>query len=161
MLLQIGGPTIVHLLFYINESFPLSIVNRRMGQSSCSIRYTSLGIVTDAALVAEYLASDTIEKPRIADHADPLVKLFNIPLIFEPGEGFAHGNSIHWTQLLVERLRVGGNFVKYSQEHIFDPLSMTSSTYGPRARADIWNRRLRMVERDPNRLKSADTRQRA
>lgn len=111
---------------------------------------------TEVTLVAEYLASDTIGKPRIADDADPLVKHFSIPLIFEPGEGFAYGHSIHWTQLLVKRLSDGGNFVKYIQEHIFDPLSMTSSTYGPQAKADIWSRRLRMVERDGDRLIPAD-----
>ncbi|KAK7719777.1 hypothetical protein SLS64_001958 [Diaporthe eres] len=107
-------------------------------------------------LVAEYLASDTIEKPKVAEDADPIVKHFSIPLIFEPGEGFAYGHSIHWTQLLVKRLSGGGNFVKHIQDHIFAPLSMASSTYAPQANADIWNRRLRMVERDGDRLIPAD-----
>lgn len=110
----------------------------------------------EVPLVGEYLASATIEKPRIAEDADPLVKHFSIPLIFEPGEGFAYGHSIHWTQLLVKRLSDGGNFVKHIQDHVFAPLSMTSSTYGPQANADIWKRRLRMVERDGDRLIPAD-----
>lgn len=110
----------------------------------------------DVPLVAEYLASDTVEKPKVANDADPIVRHFSIPLIFEPGEGFAYGHSIHWTQLLVKRLSDGGNFVKHIQDHIFAPLSMTSSTYAPRANAEIWNRRLRMVERDGNRLIPAD-----
>lgn len=110
----------------------------------------------EVPLVGEYLASNTVEKPKIAEDADPIVKHFSIPLIFEPGEGFAYGHSIHWTQLLVKRLSDAGNFVKRIQEHIFAPLSMTSSTYAPQANADIWNRRLRMVERDGDRLIKAD-----
>lgn len=110
----------------------------------------------EVPLVGEYLASNTVEKPKIAEDADPIVKHFSIPLIFEPGEGFAYGHSIHWTQLLVKRLSDAGNFVKHIQEHIFAPLSMTSSTYAPQAKADIWNRRLRMVERDGDRLIPAD-----
>lgn len=110
----------------------------------------------EVPLVGEYLTSDTVKKPRVADDADPIVKHFSIPLIFEPGEGFAYGHSIHWTQLLVKRLSDGGNFVKHIQEHIFAPLSMTSSTYIPRASANIWDRRLRMVERDGDDLIPAD-----
>ncbi|KAG6363520.1 hypothetical protein INS49_008621 [Diaporthe citri] len=110
----------------------------------------------EVPLVSEYLASDTLEKPKVAEDADPIVKHFSIPLIFEPGEGFAYGHSIHWTQLLIKRLSDGGNFVRHVQEHIFAPLSMVSSTYAPQANADIWDRRLRMVERDGDRLIPAD-----
>lgn len=110
----------------------------------------------EVPLVSEYLASDSVEEPKIAEDADAIVKHFSIPLIFEPGQGFAYGHSIHWTQLLVKRLSDGGNFVKHIQEHIFAPLSMESSTYAPQANADIWDRRLRMVERDGDRLIPAD-----
>ncbi|KAG8165417.1 hypothetical protein KVR01_005692 [Diaporthe batatas] len=109
----------------------------------------------DVPLVAEYLASDTIEKPNVDEGAHPIVKHFSIPLIFEPGEGFAYGHSIHWTQLLVNRLSDGG-FGKSIKEHIFSPLAMSSSTYAPQANSDIWNRRLRMVERDSDSLIPAD-----
>lgn len=110
----------------------------------------------EVPLVGKYLASDTIEKPKIAEDADPIVKHFSVPLIFEPGEGFAYGHSIHWTQLLVKRLSDGGNFVKHIQDHVFAPLSMTSSTYAPQANVGIWERRLRMVERDGDTLIPAD-----
>jgi CubicO group peptidase (beta-lactamase class C family) len=107
-------------------------------------------------LVAEYLASETIDKPKFTDGADPIVKHFSIPLVFEPGDGFAYGHSIHWTQLLVKRLSDAGNFVKHIEDHIFAPLAMRSSTYAPQANADVWDRRLRMVERDGDRLIPAD-----
>jgi CubicO group peptidase (beta-lactamase class C family) len=107
----------------------------------------------DVSLVDEYLASDA-SKPEFKDDAPFIVKNFSIPLIFEPGEGFAYGYSIHWTQLLVTRLT--GSFLQYIQEHIFNPLGMTSSTYMPRDSADIWSRRLRMVERQGDELVPAD-----
>lgn len=110
----------------------------------------------EVPLAVEYLASDTKDKPKVDEGADPIVKHFSIPLIFEPGEGFAYGHSIHWTQLLVKRLSDGGNFIEHIQKHIFSPLSMTSSTYAPRANSDIWDRRLRMVERDGDSLIPAD-----
>jgi CubicO group peptidase (beta-lactamase class C family) len=93
-------------------------------------------------------------KLEYQEDAPTIVKNFFIPLVFEPGEGFAYGYSIHWTQLLITRLT--GNFVNCIQEHIFNPLGMTSSTYRPRDSAHIWNRRLRMVEREGNKLVPAD-----
>lgn len=104
-------------------------------------------------LVAEYFASGA-PKLQIGDDAPYIVKTFSIPLIFEPGEGFQYGCSIHWTQLLVTRL--SGNFTKHIHEHIFDPLGMEASTYTSRNRADIWESRLRMVEREGDTLIAAD-----
>lgn len=104
-------------------------------------------------LVAEYLASD-IPKLQFKNNASPIVQYFSIPLIFEPGEGFQYGHSIHWTQLLVTRL--SGSFIDYIQEHIFDPLGMGSSTYTPRNNSKIWESRLRMVEREGDTLIAAD-----
>lgn len=110
----------------------------------------------DNPIVHEYLKSDAAVKPVFADDAPFIVKNFSIPLIFEPGEGFAYGYSIHWTQLLVSRLAVAGGFIGHIKEHIFGPLGMTSSTYRPRDSAEIWGRRLRMVEREGDRLVPAD-----
>ena len=104
-------------------------------------------------LVSEYLASDAA-KLDFKDDAPFIVKNFSLPLVFEPGEGFAYGYSIHWTQLLVTRLT--GSFITHVQEHIFDPLGMMSSTFRPRDSAEIWDRRLRMVEREGNKLVPAD-----
>lgn len=104
-------------------------------------------------LVADYLASNTT-KLQFKDDAHPIVKRFSIPLIFEPGEGFQYGHSIHWSQLLITRL--SGNFTKYIQEHIFDTLGMKLSTYVPGNNPEIWESRLRMVEREGDTLIAAD-----
>jgi CubicO group peptidase (beta-lactamase class C family) len=95
-------------------------------------------------LVSDYIASDCA-KLEFPEDAPYIVKHFSIPLVFEPGEGFAYGYSIHWLQLLLTR--VTGDFVRYIQEHIFNPLCMESSSYRPQGTARIWNRRLQMVER--------------
>lgn len=108
------------------------------------------------SLVGEYLADDSIPKPTVAEDAPPIVKNFSVPLVFEPGEGFCYGCSIHWTQLLVGRMAGGGGFIQYIQENTFDPLGMTSATYMPRDNPDIWNRRLRMAEREGEKLLPAD-----
>ncbi|KAK0648266.1 beta-lactamase/transpeptidase-like protein [Cercophora newfieldiana] len=111
----------------------------------------------DVSLIREYLADDNLAKPSFPDDAPTIVKHFSIPLVFEPGDGFAYGYSIHWTQLLVGRLSgSGSNFLHYIQENIFDPLGMASSTYMPRDRPEIWNRRLQMVEREGKTLLPAD-----
>jgi CubicO group peptidase (beta-lactamase class C family) len=59
-----------------------------------------------------------------------IVKLFSAPLLFEPGEGFCYGHSVHWLQLYITRTAGSKQkFVEHIQEHIFDPLGMTSSKY--------------------------------
>jgi CubicO group peptidase (beta-lactamase class C family) len=107
----------------------------------------------DVSLVSKYFDSD-YEILVFKEDAPFIVKNFSIPLIFEPGEGFTYGYSIHWTQMLITRLT--GNFLDYMQEHIFNPLGMASSTYRPRDNPDIWNGRLRMVEREGGKLAPAD-----
>ena len=97
-------------------------------------------------LIDAYLASghakDTNGEPKKRFYAA-------VPLIFEPGEGYAYGQSIHWTQRVVGRLSSEVGFLGYIQANIFDPLEMTSSSYLPQDSPDLWDRRLRMVERSP------------
>jgi CubicO group peptidase (beta-lactamase class C family) len=112
------------------------------------------GLSTHSApFVSDYFASDCA-KPEWPEDTHLLVKNFSIPLVFEPGEGFAYGYSIHWVQLLIKRLT--GDFVTYIREHIFTLLGMASSTYLPNDNIEIWNRRLRMVERERDLLVPAD-----
>jgi len=111
----------------------------------------------DVSLIREYLADSSLQKPSFPPDTHYLVKNFSIPLVFEPGEGYAYGYSIHWTQLLVTRLASSTNgFTGYIHDHIFSPLGMTSSTYMPRENPEIWERRLRMVERSGTTLLPAD-----
>lgn len=77
-----------------------------------------------------------------------LVRDRSTHLFFQPGEGFYYGWSIYYVQLLVERLGDKNRFVEYADEHIFDVLGMTASTYLPAQVPHVWAQRLQMVERE-------------
>ncbi|KAK5996481.1 Acyltransferase calJ [Cladobotryum mycophilum] len=110
------------------------------------------GLSDDAVpVIAKYLASDA-PKPATKEDDDYTIKRFSLPLIFEPGEGFAYGASIHWLQLLVKRLSGNPRFGEHIYKNVFEPLGMSSSTYLPRDRADVWGRRLQMVSREGSKL---------
>jgi CubicO group peptidase (beta-lactamase class C family) len=109
-------------------------------------------------MVKEWRAS-TSQNPREDFHPiiDPesdnytLTAVCSTPLLFEPGEGWMYGASIEWTALLVVRL-TKQRLEPYTQENIFKPLGMTSSTYHPQGHPDILSRLLKMVRRDGDRL---------
>lgn len=92
-------------------------------------------------------SKDRVPPLEFPDDAHPLVKNTFTHLFFEPGEGFCYGRSIYCVQLLVERLGDKDRFFQYVDEHIFDALGMTASTYRPTLEPHIWERRLQMVER--------------
>jgi CubicO group peptidase (beta-lactamase class C family) len=103
-------------------------------------------------LVREWRAS-TGEKLKASYH--PIAEAFSTPLLFEPGEGWRYGASIEWTSRLIYRL-TKQPLGQYNQEHIFNPLGITSSTYYPQNHPDISSRILKMVRRDVDRLLPAD-----
>jgi CubicO group peptidase (beta-lactamase class C family) len=76
----------------------------------------------------------------------PLVHRPSMPLSFEPGNGWLYGSNIYASQLLLERLS-GMKTEAYTQENIFRPLNMTSTTYLPGLRSDVCERALKKVER--------------
>ena len=65
------------------------------------------------------------------------------------------GASVEWTQALVSRL-TGVGIGKYVQEHIFDPLNMSSSTYFPQDNPEISSKLLQMVRRDGHKVLLVD-----
>ncbi|KDQ19995.1 hypothetical protein BOTBODRAFT_184005 [Botryobasidium botryosum FD-172 SS1] len=92
-------------------------------------------------------ASKADEPEPGEDVRDPIVRMFSMPLLFEPGEGWEYGSSIHWTSLLIFRL-TKQRMAVYVQENIFNPLGMTSSTYQPASNPEIRAHLLSMVRRD-------------
>lgn len=80
------------------------------------------------------------------EDAPGIVKMFSTPLLFEPGDGWEYGHSIHWLQLVIVRAS-GQTFLQYMQEHVFDPLGMKNSTYLPHSREDVSSRLLQGVQR--------------
>ena len=80
---------------------------------------------------------------------------YSTPLLYEPGEGWIYGASVEWTQALVSRL-TGVGLGKYVQEHIFDPLNMSSSTYFPQDNSEVCLKLLQMVRRDGDEILPVD-----
>jgi len=54
----------------------------------------------------------------------------DIPLMFEPGQGWQYGISTDWTGKLVEAVS-GERLDAYMDAHIFKPLRMTDTTFSP------------------------------
>jgi CubicO group peptidase (beta-lactamase class C family) len=54
----------------------------------------------------------------------------DIPLMFEPGQGWLYGVGIDWTGRLVEAAS-GQSLDTYMAEHIFSPLGMSDTTFFP------------------------------
>jgi CubicO group peptidase (beta-lactamase class C family) len=77
---------------------------------------------------------------------NPLIYQSSIPLLFEPGEGWHYGASIRVSQLLLERL-AGTHIEAYTQENVFRPLTMTSTTYSPAEKEHVYMRALRKAKR--------------
>ncbi|KAA8617248.1 AmpC Beta-lactamase class C and other penicillin binding protein [Pyrenophora tritici-repentis] len=66
---------------------------------------------------------------------------FNLPLLFEPGEGWHYGCGMDWAGKIVERtnperLKLGD----YMKKYIFDPLGMKSMTFSLLSPEDIRSR---------------------
>ncbi|KAK0385956.1 hypothetical protein NLU13_7131 [Sarocladium strictum] len=104
----------------------------------------------DHPLVESFLKSEHAAEihEMIADKTRPLLRLICLPLIFEPGEGFMWGRSTYTFQYLVQKLGEQ-NFVLVIKELIFEPLQMGTATYLPHEAPATWERRLQMVEPEP------------
>jgi methyl acetate hydrolase len=61
------------------------------------------------------------------DYEDP--ETWMQPLMFDPGEDWQYGIAIDWIGYLVQEVS-GQPLGEYMQEHIFQPLGMTSTGYG-------------------------------
>lgn len=57
----------------------------------------------------------------------------DLPLLFQPGEGWSYGFGLDWAVLLIERLLGDGiTFSQFAKKRIFDPLGMKRTTFTPK-----------------------------
>ena len=91
-----------------------------------------------------------------ADDAHIIAKMFTYPLLFEPGEDWNYGASIHWMQLLLGRL-TKMTLPELVQKHVAAPLGITSWAFRPENHPELWARSLQAVERtDSGKLVTLD-----
>lgn len=73
----------------------------------------------------------------------------DIPLLFEPGQGWAYGSGYDAIAVLIGRLNGGINLEEYCQQHIFQPLGLKASTFMPEDHSEITARLVQCVIRTP------------
>ncbi|KAK7757519.1 hypothetical protein SLS62_000534 [Diatrype stigma] len=71
----------------------------------------------------------------------------DLPLLFEPGEGWAYGFGLDWVGPLVEKLAGGVSLEDFMRRNIWEPLGVSSSTFFPDQHPDISARRVPMAFR--------------
>jgi CubicO group peptidase (beta-lactamase class C family) len=65
---------------------------------------------------------------------------YTVPLIFEPGNGWAYGVGLDWVGHLVSVL-ANSTFEAYLEKHVFGPLGMSSTTFRLAERPELAQRR--------------------
>lgn len=78
-----------------------------------------------------------------------LIKGYQLPLLFEPGEGWEYSAAIDWAGMMVERANDGVKLGEYMRKHIWDSLGMTSTTFHLEDRPDVEARLPDMSARAP------------
>jgi len=88
-----------------------------------------------------------LQPPIPAEKAGLLRVLYDMPLLFEPGEGWGYGVSTDWAGEIVGRLN-NTNLGDYFEEHIFKPLGMKSTTFNLDQRPDLKERMMKAGKRE-------------
>ncbi|KAI0900542.1 beta-lactamase family protein [Annulohypoxylon nitens] len=73
-------------------------------------------------------------------------EVFDLPLVYEPGEGYLYSSAIDRVGQLIEKV-TGQNLEEY-MKNIWEPLGMNSTTFFPREHPDIQARQVPMGFRD-------------
>jgi CubicO group peptidase (beta-lactamase class C family) len=79
-----------------------------------------------------------------------IVKGYNIPLLFSPGDGWKYGGGLDWAGLMVQRANDGIKLGEFMKKYIWDPLGMSSTTFNLERDADVHSRLARMSVRLPS-----------
>lgn len=72
-----------------------------------------------------------------------------MPMLFEPGEGWEYGISLEWVGKMVERVNGNVKLGKYMEENIFDVLGMDLTSFKPWDNPDMMRKMGGRAWRDP------------
>lgn len=86
--------------------------------------------------------------PEWPEGTSGIVKSLSTPLLFQPGDGWQYGHSIHWLQPLVERASGSKGFLDYMRRNIFEPLGLKHTSYLPLSQEHIRSKLLQCVKRE-------------
>lgn len=64
----------------------------------------------------------------------------DLPLLYEPGEGWDYGPAIDWAGKMVERVNAGSTLEEYMRKNIFEPLGMAFTTFRPSRNPIVWEK---------------------
>lgn len=96
--------------------------------------------------IGRYRRAVGLDDPSM-DPAPDSIQSEKNPLLFEPGSGWMYSASIDWAGQMVEAV-TGLKLGEYMQKHIFEPLSMRSTTFDPIGNESVMSRMTGRVGRD-------------
>ncbi|KEY75197.1 hypothetical protein S7711_01637 [Stachybotrys chartarum IBT 7711] len=87
---------------------------------------------------------------RTEDSGSWTIEGYTTPLVFNPSQGWRYGTSLDWAGIVLEAI-TNQTLAEYAQEHIFDPLGMTSTSFENDAGniPNIAERQVDWAEADP------------
>ncbi|KAF7977496.1 hypothetical protein HWV62_3460 [Athelia sp. TMB] len=80
---------------------------------------------------------------------DDFIKVFLVPLVFEPGESWKYSVGLDWAGKLVERANNNISLEAYMQQHIWDPLGIQDLTFHMEMKERVQQNLIEMTERVP------------
>ncbi|KAH8424224.1 serine hydrolase domain-containing protein [Aspergillus melleus] len=78
-------------------------------------------------LLMRWKTSTTGQAPDMTS-TEPILEKIDVPLLFEPGEGWEYGYSMDWTGTLISRLN-NMSLDAYVQKHVAEPLGIKDMTF--------------------------------
>ncbi|KAI1405170.1 beta-lactamase family protein [Hypoxylon fuscum] len=114
---------------------------------------TLRSLVTNSSGAGYFFLHEGLGKVRAAQKKGPskdsVDEAFDLPLLFEPGEGWAYGTGFDRAGQIVEKLS-GLSLEEYMKKNIWEPLEAHNSTFFPDKHPEVKARRVPMAFRaDP------------
>ncbi|KAI6088926.1 beta-lactamase/transpeptidase-like protein [Hypoxylon rubiginosum] len=116
----------------------------RKRQNPITLRH----LLTHSAGAGYLFTSESLVKvaqwKNLSRKAGTVDEVFDLPLLYEPGEAFMYSSSVDRAGQVVEQL-TGRSLEDYMRRHIWEPLGMDSTTFFPGKHPDIQARQAHMT----------------
>lgn len=122
-----------------------AITLRQLLTHSSGATYAFMNLGTGLADLFQYLD----HAGRHMDDGATVKERFDLPLVYEPGEGWAYSTGISWAGQVVEVV-TGQTLEEYLRKNVFELVGVTNITFSPDKYPDIKARLANMTARDPS-----------